>query len=82
MKVRARLSAKLGTTPVIGQAMGIVMERYQLTYDRAFAFLTRLSQQRNVKLRLVAQELIAASEERGNEERDDEAPSAPQDAAG
>ena len=76
------LKEALATRKTIGQAMGIVMERYQLTDDRAFAFLTRLSQQRNVKLRLVAQELIAASDERGNEERDDEEPSAPQDAAG
>jgi hypothetical protein len=43
---------------VIGQAIGIVMERFDLTEERAFAFLTRISSQRNVKLRLVAQELI------------------------
>ena len=43
---------------VIGQAVGIVMERFQLSEERAFAFLTRLSNDRNVKLRLVAQEII------------------------
>ena len=52
----------------IGQAVGIVMERYGLTDDRAFAFLTRLSQQRNVKLRLVAQEIVAAAEHRWEEQ--------------
>jgi len=43
---------------VIGQAVGIVMERFDLSEDRAFAFLTRLSSHRNLKLRVVAQELI------------------------
>lgn len=43
---------------VIGQAVGIVMERFDLSEDRAFAFLARLSSHRNVKLRTVAQELI------------------------
>jgi hypothetical protein len=46
---------------VIGQAVGIVMERYRLNDERAFAFLQRLSSQRNVKVRLVAQEIIDAS---------------------
>jgi hypothetical protein len=44
------------------------MERYELSDDRAFAFLTRVAQHRNVKLRLVAQETIAASERRGSEQ--------------
>lgn len=44
---------------LIGQAVGIVMERYQLSDQQAFAFLTRLSQHGNVKLRRVAEELIA-----------------------
>jgi hypothetical protein len=45
----------------IGQAVGIVMERYNLNEERAFAFLKRLSSHRNVKLRLVAEEIIAAT---------------------
>jgi GAF domain-containing protein len=52
------LSEALETRATIGKAMGIVMERYQLNDERAFAFLTRLSQHRNVKLRLVAEELV------------------------
>jgi GAF domain-containing protein len=43
---------------MIGQAVGVVMERYDLNDERAFAFLKRLSSHRNVKLRLVAQELV------------------------
>jgi GAF domain-containing protein len=62
------LQEALRTRTAIGQAVGIVMERYAMTDERAFAFLTRISQHRNVKLRLVAQEIIAASEQRGAEE--------------
>jgi AmiR/NasT family two-component response regulator len=46
------------TRQLIGQAVGIVMERYHLTDQRAFAFLARLSQQRNLKLRVVAEEIV------------------------
>lgn len=53
------LQEALETRTTIGKAMGIVMERYQLNDERAFAFLTRLSQHRNVKLRLVAEELVS-----------------------
>jgi len=45
----------------IGQAVGIVMERYKIPEQQAFAFLTRLSQTRNVKLRRIADELIKAN---------------------
>jgi hypothetical protein len=47
----------LETRTVIGRAVGVVMERYGLGEDRAFAFLTRLSQDRNVKLRDIAVEI-------------------------
>lgn len=43
---------------LIGQAQGILMERYQIDPDRAFEVLRRFSQDRNVKLRLVAQQLV------------------------
>ena len=52
------LNEALATRTTIGQAMGIVMERFMLNDERAFAFLTRLSQTRNVKLRLIAEELV------------------------
>jgi hypothetical protein len=48
----------------IGQAVGIIMERYKLPEQQAFAFLTRLSQQGNIKLRRVADELVAAASRR------------------
>ncbi|MGW6280300.1 GAF and ANTAR domain-containing protein [Kribbella sp. NPDC055071] len=47
------------TRTTIGTAVGIVMERYQMTDERAFAFLTRVSQDGNIKLREVAEHLIA-----------------------
>jgi len=53
------LSEAVRTRTMIGQAVGIVMERYGLNDERAFAFLQRLSSHRNVKLRQVAQEIIA-----------------------
>lgn len=52
------LQEALKTRRTIGQAIGIVMERYQLSDARAFAFLTRLSQHRNVRLNKIAQELV------------------------
>ena len=38
------------------------MERYQLSDERAFAFLARLSQDRSVKLRKVAEEVIGMTQ--------------------
>jgi GAF domain-containing protein len=52
------LGAALDARKVVGQAMGILMERFDLDSDRAFAVLRRYSQDQNVKLRDVAQRLI------------------------
>jgi GAF domain-containing protein len=43
---------------LVGQAMGILMERFDLDADHAFAILRRYSQTHNIKLRDVAQHLI------------------------
>jgi hypothetical protein len=58
------LQEALQTRQLIGRAVGITMERYGLTEQRAFAFLARVSQSRNVKLRKVAEELVAEAEDR------------------
>jgi len=58
------LNQALQTRKVIGQAIGILMERYQLDEDRAFQFLMRASSTSNVKLRDVASEVVASSTER------------------
>ena len=43
----------------IGRAVGIVMDRYQVDPERAFAFLVQVSQSENIKLREVAARLVA-----------------------
>lgn len=63
------LRKALDARRVIGQAIGILMERYELTDDRAFAFLARLSSHRNVKLRQVAREVVEEAEARGRSEQ-------------
>jgi hypothetical protein len=52
-----QLELALITRQEIGQAVGILMERYGLTADSAFAYLRRLSQDGNVKLRDLAEQL-------------------------
>ncbi|MGY1752112.1 GAF and ANTAR domain-containing protein [Blastococcus sp. SYSU D01042] len=51
------LRAGIGSRDVIGQAKGILMERYRLTADQAFAALARVSQETNRKLVDIAREL-------------------------
>jgi GAF domain-containing protein len=58
------LNSALYTRKVIGQAIGILMERYELDEDRAFQYLTRVSQHSNVKLRDVAVEIVQQSNEK------------------
>jgi GAF domain-containing protein len=43
---------------LIGQAQGILMERFQLDASQAFSVLRRYSQVHNVKLRAVAEDLV------------------------
>ena len=54
-----QLREALATRQVIGQAVGMTMERFDLDDARAFSFLTRLSQDNNVKLRVVAERMLA-----------------------
>ena len=44
---------------LIGQAQGILMERFDLSADQAFAVLRRYSQDRNIKLRRVAEQIVS-----------------------
>ena len=59
-----QLNDALVTRKVIGQAIGLTMEHYQITEDRAFLFLVRASQTSNVKLRDVAQNVVDMANER------------------
>jgi ANTAR domain len=52
----------------IGQALGIVMERYTLSESDAYALLQQTAEHRAVSVRLVAQELVARAEGAGSHE--------------
>ena len=53
----AQLRAGMSSRDLIGQAKGILMERFRLTADQAFGVLSRVSQEMNRKLVDVAAEL-------------------------
>jgi hypothetical protein len=61
------LNEAIRTRTVIGQATGVVMERYGLPEHRAFALLSGLSVERFVKLRVIAQEIVEALVNDGKE---------------
>ena len=52
------LNLAIDARKLVGQAMGILMERHNLDSDTAFAVLRRYSQDTNTKLRDVAQQVI------------------------
>lgn len=54
----ANLWKAIDARKLIGQAQGILMERFSINGDQAFAVLRRYSQDHNVKLHEVAQRLI------------------------
>lgn len=62
-----QLQEAVRSRQLIGQAVGIVMERYSVDEARAFGFLTRLSNDQNLKLRLVADRLVQASVDGGTD---------------
>ncbi len=52
------LQVAIDARKLIGQAQGILMERFDIDADRAFDFLRRQSQAHNVKLRYVAEWVV------------------------
>jgi hypothetical protein len=58
------LNDALGRRKTVGQAIGIVMERYGVGEEAAFAFLIRASQSANIKLRDVAASIVAAANDK------------------
>jgi GAF domain-containing protein len=54
----ANMATAIDARKLVGEAMGILMERYDLDGDRAFEVLKRYSQTSHRKLRDVAQQLI------------------------
>jgi GAF domain-containing protein len=53
-----QLQESVSSRQLIGTAVGIIMQRYQITEERAFQFLVRASTTSNIKLRLIAQEVL------------------------
>ncbi|HEY8700016.1 MAG TPA: GAF and ANTAR domain-containing protein [Arthrobacter sp.] len=60
----SQLTQALDTRDVIGQAKGILMERFKITAQQAFVILTRASSETNSKLRDVADQLTSSGEVR------------------
>lgn len=61
-KRRKNFDAGLANRTMIGQATGIVMERYSLDPETAFRFLARLSSHLNIKLVEIARDLVTTGE--------------------
>jgi transcriptional regulator with GAF, ATPase, and Fis domain len=61
----AKQTRNVATRHLIGQAQGILMERYKVTDNQAFDLLVRASQHRNTKLRDVAARLVHGGEFEG-----------------
>ncbi|MEV7140580.1 GAF and ANTAR domain-containing protein [Streptomyces tauricus] len=61
-RTHQQLSHAMETRHEIGEAMGILMERYGLTEDAAFKVLKKTSQDRNVKLREIARQICRTGE--------------------
>ena len=55
----ARLQARLDTMPVIEQAKGILMAEYRCSPEEAFDLLRRASQKANVKVSVLAEQIVA-----------------------
>jgi GAF domain-containing protein len=52
------LRKAMDSREIIGQAMGILMERHRITASQAFDLMVHVSQRSNVKLRAIAEELV------------------------
>ena len=65
------LNEAIRTRQEIGMAIGLTMARFNLDSERAFQYLVRASSTGQVKIRVIAQEIIrAANEEHGETSRD------------
>ncbi|MQA88088.1 MAG: ANTAR domain-containing protein [Streptosporangiales bacterium] len=61
-RTEEQLREAINTRQIIGQAIGILMERRRITADQAFDLLRRTSQDRNLKLRDLAERVAATGE--------------------
>jgi GAF domain-containing protein len=58
VRERENLRVAVDARTLIGQAQGIIMERFGIDADRAFGVLRRYSQDRNIKIRALAEEVV------------------------
>jgi hypothetical protein len=58
-----QLTDAMTTRTTIGRATGVVMERFQLTADRAFELLTRMSRISDVTIEEVADQILADNDQ-------------------
>ncbi len=71
----SQLNDALASRKIIGQAIGILTERYQIDDERAFQFLVRASSTGNLKLRDIAEELVQQNNRaRAPRDADDDRP--------
>jgi GAF domain-containing protein len=61
--VRLQFQSGLASRDIIGQAKGMIMERFNVDAVRAFELLTRLSQNSNTRLAKVAEEIVSRGPE-------------------
>lgn len=59
LRLIEHLRHAIETRGIIGQAQGILMERYGLDPDAAFAFLKRLSSTHELKIRDLSKQIVA-----------------------
>lgn len=58
----AQLQSAIATRQSIGEALGIIMERYKISEDQAFDMLKTSSQHRQLKLRDIAEQVTVTGE--------------------
>ncbi len=63
-RTEEQLRSGMSTRTEIGEALGLLMERYSIDSDAAFAFLARASSVNNTKLRDIAAEIVAEADAR------------------
>lgn len=62
MRAEQDLWRAVDSRHLIGQAQGMLMERYSINSEQAFSVLRRYSQNHNLKLGVVAQHLVSTSQ--------------------
>jgi len=65
VRKETHLATAIGTRGLVGQAIGVVMERHRIGSERAFEYLVRVSQTTNTKLRDLAVHIVTTTDSGG-----------------